>query len=82
MEAPVNIQEFLEYVVEQLTGAVGDGVVTSREEGGREIFEVVVPERQVSRLIGHEGSTIKAVRTLVAAAAWREGRRVGVEVKD
>ena len=58
--------------------------VRVREVSGEkaEVFEIEVAVADRGKLIGKEGRTIRAVRTLVAAAASRGGRRVVVEVLD
>jgi predicted RNA-binding protein YlqC (UPF0109 family) len=55
-----------------------------REVGGErgQVVEVSVAPGDRGRLIGKEGRTIRAIRSLVSAAASRDGRRVMVEVLD
>jgi predicted RNA-binding protein YlqC (UPF0109 family) len=43
-------------------------------------YEVRVAQADRGRVIGKEGRTIRSVRTLVAAAAQRAGKRATVEV--
>ena len=57
--------------------------VTVEEVSGQDgeiIYEVRVAADDVGKVIGKQGRIIKAVRSVVKAAAVREGKRVSVEV--
>lgn len=45
-------------------------------------IDVVVNGDDLGRVIGRQGRTATAIRTLVAATAEREGARVSVEFRD
>jgi predicted RNA-binding protein YlqC (UPF0109 family) len=47
-----------------------------------EVYEVKVRPEDLGKVIGKHGRTIRSVRTLVAAAANRSGKRVMVEVVE
>jgi len=44
------------------------------------IYEVKVAPEDVGKVIGKQGRVVRAIRTVVKAAAVRAGKRVGVEV--
>ena len=73
-------------VVEIVARALADDPqkvrVTEVEHGGTTLLEVVVAPADVGKLIGRQGRTIAAMRTLVGAAAERQRRKVTVEVRD
>ena len=46
------------------------------------VIEVVVAGEDLGRVIGRQGRTATAIRTLVAAAGERDGARVAVEFRD
>lgn len=52
------------------------------EEGGTVLFELSVGEDDYGRVIGRGGRTAQAIRTVVKAAATRDGRRVLVDIVD
>jgi predicted RNA-binding protein YlqC (UPF0109 family) len=51
-------------------------------ERGELIFEITVHPEDMGKLIGKRGRVIQALRSLVRAAAQREGQTVLVEVVD
>jgi hypothetical protein len=46
------------------------------------VIEVSVESDDLGRVIGRQGRTATAIRTLVAATAERDGTRVSVEFRD
>ena len=52
------------------------------EDDGTLVFEVHVADDDVGKVIGRSGRTVNAIRSVVRAAAVREGRRVLVDVVD
>ena len=53
----------------------------SDAEGGR-LFELKVAPEDVGKVIGRDGRTVNAIRTLLAAAAQRKGVRARLEILD
>ena len=51
-------------------------------ERGELIFEITVNPEDMGKLIGKRGRVIQALRSLVRAAAQRDGQSVLVEVVD
>ncbi len=56
-------------------------IVASDAEGGK-FFELKVAPEDIGKIIGRDGRTINAMRTLLAATAQRQGLRVRLEVRD
>jgi hypothetical protein len=56
--------------------------VTEAEGRDGAVIEVSVDSDDLGRVIGRQGRTATAIRTLVAATAEREGTRVSVEFRD
>jgi predicted RNA-binding protein YlqC (UPF0109 family) len=52
------------------------------EEDGSLVLELHVAEDDVGKVIGRNGRTINALRTVVRASSVRVGRRVLVDVVD
>jgi len=76
------MRDVVRFLIEGLVDA--PDAVRIREAGGErgQVFEITVAPEDRGRLIGKEGRTIRAIRSLVSAAASRDGRRVMVEVLD
>ncbi|AHY46678.1 putative RNA-binding protein (contains KH domain) [Rubrobacter radiotolerans] len=56
--------------------------VSSEENGSRVDIEVRVAKDDMGRIIGRQGRTVRAIRTVAKAASVRLGKRVSVEVVD
>ena len=73
-------------VAETVTRALVDrpDAVRVTEAGHRDadVIEVCVAGDDLGRVIGRQGRTATAIRTLVTATAERQGRRVSVEFRD
>ncbi len=70
----------LEYLARQLVD-LPDQVEVQELEGERSIIlELRVAPEDMGKVIGRQGKTAQAIRTLVKAAGLREGKRVMVEI--
>ena len=56
--------------------------VSGTETDSRVELELRVADGDMGRVIGRQGRTIRAIRTVVKAASVKQGRRVSVEVPD
>jgi predicted RNA-binding protein YlqC (UPF0109 family) len=56
--------------------------VTESEHRDGAVIEVSVAGDDLGRVIGRQGRTATAIRTLVMATAERDGARVSVEFRD
>jgi predicted RNA-binding protein YlqC (UPF0109 family) len=56
--------------------------VSGTETDSRVDLELRVAPEDMGRVIGRQGRTIRAIRTVVKAASVKEGKRVSVEVPD
>ncbi len=81
MEAGEALQEFLEYVLAGLvTLPESAGVVHELEDGGKHVYRIKVASVDVGRVIGRNGYTISAIRSLASAASERNGVAVRLKV--
>ena len=73
-------------VVEVVARALADkpdGVrVTERESRGQTVVELTMAPGELGRVIGRQGRTAAAIRTLVAATAELEGTKASVDFRD
>lgn len=56
--------------------------VSGSESGSRVDLELRVASGDMGRIIGRQGRTIRAIRSVVKAASVKLGKRVNVEVSD
>ena len=56
--------------------------VSQSERRGMTVIELQVAPGDLGRVIGRQGRTAAAVRTLLATAAEAEGRRATLDIRD
>jgi uncharacterized protein len=76
------MQEFLEYVVKGLVQKPEAVTVTPVEREGMTVFELRLDADDVGKIIGRQGVTINAIRSLVLAGSAKQGMRCSVEIID
>lgn len=77
------MQELLEYLARSLVDDPDAVRVESfDEEDGSIVLELSVGEEDYGQIIGRGGRTANALRTVLKAAAVKEGRRVFVDIVD
>ena len=72
--------ELVETIAKELVENPDAVVVTYREEGNTLYIELKADQSDLGRLIGKEGRIAKAIRTLVKAAAIKDGIKVIVDI--
>ena len=76
------MQAFLEYVVKGLVQNPDEVSVTPVERSGQTIFELRLNPADAGRVIGRQGQTINAIRTLLQAGSAKQGLRCSLELMD
>lgn len=74
------MQDFLEYMVSGLVQHPESVSVTPVEKGDLTLFELRMDPSDVGKIIGRNGMTINAIRSLTQAAASNKGVRCAVEI--
>lgn len=73
-------------VVEAVAKALADRPdsvrVTEREARGQVFIELTMAPGDMGRVIGRQGRTAQAVRTLASLAAEMDGQKVSVDFRD
>ncbi len=72
--------ELVETIAKELVEKPEAVVVTRREEGNTLVIEVKADSNDLGRIIGKEGRIAKAIRTVVKAAAIKDGIKVIVDI--
>ena len=75
-------REIVEVMARALAGRPDDVKVTEAEHRGQTVVEVFMAQGELGRIIGRQGRTAAAVRTVAAAAGEVDGKRVTVEFRD
>jgi hypothetical protein len=74
------MKDLIEYIVKALVDNP-DKVAVHEIAGEKSIiFELKVGEGDLGKVIGKEGRTAKAIRTIVTAAAMKQGKRTVLEI--
>ena len=76
------MQAYLEYVVQGLAEHPGEVSVTPVERGGQTVYELRLNPDDVGRIIGKQGQTINAIRSLLLAGSARKGLRCSLEIVE
>ncbi len=76
------MKEFIEFIVKHLVD-YPDKVVVNEIDGERTIvFELRVGQGDMGKVIGRRGQTARALRTLLAAASAKMGKRSVLEILE
>ena len=76
------MRELIEYVVGSLVENPDDVEIAERANDRATIYELTVHSEDRGRIIGKNGQTIRALRSIVAAAAALKGVNVSIDVTD
>ena len=76
------MQEFLEYVVKGLVQHPDAVSVTPVERAGATVYELRLEPTDVGKIIGRQGVTINAIRSLLLAGSAKKGIRCSVEIVE
>ena len=76
------MQEFLEYVVKGLVQHSDAVSVTPVERAGMTVYELRMDPSDVGKIIGRQGMTINAIRSLLLAGSAKKGLRCAVEIVE
>ena len=76
------MQAFLEYVVKGLVQNPEAVTVTPVERAGMTVYELRLDAKDVGRVIGRQGMTINALRSLLLAGSAKKGLRCTLEIVE
>ncbi len=74
--------DVLEYIAKSLVDHPDEVSITEVEEDDELVLELRVHPDDMGKIIGKRGRTAKAIRTMVKAAATREGTNATVEIVE
>jgi len=76
------MQAFLEYVVKGLVHHPEAVTVTPVVAQGSTVYELRLHPEDVGKVIGRQGMTINAIRSLLLAGSAKQGLRCSVEIVE
>src|SRR5258707_621207 len=76
------MQAFLEYVVRGLVQHPDEVTVTPVEREGTTVYELRLHPQDVGKVIGRQGMTINAIRSLLLAGSAKKGLRCTLEIVE
>jgi uncharacterized protein len=74
------LAEFVTVVARMLARSPDDVQVTETVDGDGVVYKLHLAPEDVGRVIGREGRVVRAIRSLLRAAAVRQGVRVTLEI--
>lgn len=76
------MQEFLEFVVKGLVEHGDEVKVSPVERNGLTVYELRLHPSDVGRVIGRQGTTINAIRSLLLAGSAKKNLRCVLEIVE
>jgi predicted RNA-binding protein YlqC (UPF0109 family) len=76
------VRNVVEVLAKALTDTPDQVAVIESEHRGTTLVEVFVAPGEMGRVIGKQGRTAAALRTLASVAGEKEGKTVTLEIRD
>jgi predicted RNA-binding protein YlqC (UPF0109 family) len=76
------MQAYLEYVIKGLVDRPDAVSITPVEKGGATVYEMRLHPTDVGKVIGREGNTIHAIRSLLLVGSAKKGVRCSLELVE
>ncbi len=77
-----HVRDVVEVVAKALSDEPHEVKVVETEQQGMTLIELFVSPVDLGRVIGRQGRTAAALRTLVAATGERDGVRTTLEIRE
>ena len=81
-ESSPPLRRELARLIAYLVDEPGDVRVAERHDRGATRFEVRVAPDDLGKVIGRQGRTARALRTLLDVRGAQDGRRYGLEIRE
>lgn len=77
------MKEFIEFIVKHLVDSPENVIIDERaQDDHRIVFVLRVNANDIGKIIGKQGKTAQAMRTLLTAVSAKEGKRAVLEIQD
>jgi predicted RNA-binding protein YlqC (UPF0109 family) len=80
--AATGVRAVVEVLAKALTDRPDDVRVTESQHQQVTLIELFVSPQDIAKVIGRQGRTAAALRTLAATAGEREGKQVTLEIRE
>ena len=77
-----GVREVVEVLAKALTDRPNDVLVTESQHRHLTLIELFVSPADIGKVIGKQGRTAAALRTLASTAGEREGKQVTLEIRE
>jgi hypothetical protein len=77
-----GVRDVVEVLAKALTDRPADVRVTESQHRQKTVIELFVAPGDLGKVIGRQGRTAAALRTLAATAGEREGKDVTLEIRE
>ena len=77
-----QLQDLVKYLAAQLVDRPDEVIVEEMEEEGAAVFELTVAEEDLGKVIGKQGRTARAMRTILSAASTKIRKRAVLEILE
>ncbi len=74
------MEEFIAYMIRNLVDSPEDVKIEIFDGSKSSVVEIRVNDKDVAKLVGRQGRTIKALRQIAMTVAARLGRKVRLEI--
>ena len=76
------MKELLELIARSFVDRPDEVSVAEIDEGDATVFELIVAQDELGKVIGRQGRTAKAMRTILGVAGMKTGRRFVLEILE
>jgi hypothetical protein len=76
------VEQLIIYLARALVDQPDQVSLRASDVEGARLYELKVAPEDVGKVIGRDGRTVGALRTLVGAAAQKQGQKVRLEIQD
>jgi len=76
------MEDLINFVARAIVASPDDVSVSIEENEGVQRYNLAVAQDDLGKVIGRRGRTVRAMRTLVRAAAARTGQKVEFEIVE
>ena len=78
----MGVKDVVEVLAKALADRPDDVRVVETEHKGTTLVEVYVAQTDAGKMIGRQGRTVAALRTLASTAGEKEGKTVTLEIRE
>ena len=76
------MKDLLEFVIKALVDDPAAVEIDTQKKNNVEVYKVKIAKEDIGKVIGKQGKTIKALRTIVKSVSAREGKRTVLEIVE